>query len=48
MSIAEKKKEWILVYDELSIGSTDIYIGIYQVIASLRRLGQWMNQDYRL
>lgn len=32
---------------ELSLGETGSVIGVYQLIAAIRRLAQWVNDDYR-
>ena len=45
--IAEKKTDLILIHGELAIGSTDSHLGVYQILAALRRLAQWVNDEYR-
>lgn len=45
--IAEKKTDRILIHGELAIGSTQSHLGIYQILAALRRLAQWVNDEYR-
>ena len=32
---------------ELSLGETGSVAGIYQLIAAIRRLAQWVHDDYR-
>ena len=45
--IAEKKTDLILIHGELMIGSTQSHLGVYQILAALRRLAQWVNDEYR-
>jgi hypothetical protein len=45
--IAEKDGNQITIYGEETIGSTKKILGIYQILANLRRLAQWVNNDYR-
>ena len=45
--IAEKKTDQILIHGELTIGSTQSHLGVYQILAALRRLAQWVNDEYR-
>ena len=32
---------------ELYLGDTDSVAGVYQVVAAIRRIAQWINDDYR-
>lgn len=32
---------------ELEVGDTGSFIGVYQVVAAIRRVAQWVNDDYR-
>lgn len=48
LMIAEKKTDLILIHGELGIGSTQSHLGVYQILAALRRLAQWVNDEYRL
>lgn len=45
--IAEKKTDSILIHGELVIGSTQSHLGVYQILAALRRLAQWVEDEYR-
>ena len=45
--IAEKKADLILIHGELAIGCTMDHLGIYKILASLRRLADWVNDEYR-
>ncbi len=45
--IAEKQTDLILIHGELAIGSTQSHLGVYQILAALRRLKQWVNDEYR-
>ena len=45
--IAEKKTDLILTHGELAIGSTQSHLGVYQILAALRRLARWVNDEYR-
>ena len=45
--IAEKKTGSISIYGELAMGSTQSHLGVYQLLAALRRLAQWVNEEYR-
>lgn len=45
--IAEKKTDLILIHGELAIGSTQSHLGVYQILAALRRLARWVNDEYR-
>lgn len=45
--IAEKKRDLILVHGKLAIGSTQSHLGVYQILAVLRRLAQWVDDEYR-
>ncbi|KAL8709031.1 MAG: hypothetical protein Q9220_006155 [cf. Caloplaca sp. 1 TL-2023] len=43
----EETGKQIIIHKRISLGSTDKVVGIYQVIASVQRLAQWANEDYR-
>ena len=45
--IAEKKTDLILIHGELAMGSTRSHLGVYQILAALQRLAQWVNDEYR-
>ena len=45
--IAEKKADLILIHGELAIGCTDSHLGVYTLLAALRRLAEWVNDEYR-
>ena len=45
--IAEKKADLILIHGPLAIGSTLSHLGVYQILAALRRLAKWVNDEYR-
>ncbi|KAL8759705.1 MAG: hypothetical protein Q9199_000577 [Rusavskia elegans] len=47
--IAEMKSEenLIILHRGIKLGSTDNILGIYQIIASIDRLAQWVSGDYR-
>ncbi|KAL9118420.1 MAG: hypothetical protein Q9187_005033 [Circinaria calcarea] len=45
--IAEKQTDLILIHGELAIGSTQSHLGVYQILAALQRLAQWVNDEYR-
>ena len=35
------------LFKELHLGDTNSIVGVYQVIAAIRRIAQWVNDDYR-
>ncbi|KAI4096016.1 MAG: hypothetical protein LQ344_001250 [Seirophora lacunosa] len=37
----------IIVHRRISLGSTDKIVGIYQIIASVQRLAQWVAEEYQ-
>ncbi|KAL8762709.1 MAG: hypothetical protein Q9184_001333 [Pyrenodesmia sp. 2 TL-2023] len=37
----------IIIHRRISLGSTDKIVGIYQIIASLQRLAQWVAEEYQ-
>ncbi|KAL8917567.1 MAG: hypothetical protein Q9208_007850 [Pyrenodesmia sp. 3 TL-2023] len=47
--IAEFKcaKNQIIIHRRISLGSTDRIVGIYQIIASVQRLAQWVAEEYQ-
>ncbi|KAI4111322.1 MAG: hypothetical protein LQ345_006822 [Seirophora villosa] len=47
--IAEYKnaKNEIIIHRRVSLGSTDRIVGIYQIIASVQRLAQWVAEEYQ-
>ncbi|KAI4241581.1 MAG: hypothetical protein L6R42_011227 [Xanthoria sp. 1 TBL-2021] len=47
--IAEMKSEenLIILHRGIKLGSTDNVLGIYQIMASINRLAQWVSGDYR-
>ncbi|KAI4130890.1 MAG: hypothetical protein LQ338_001487 [Usnochroma carphineum] len=49
LMIAEFKTEesLIILHRNIRLGSTNDILGIYQIIASLRRLAQWVSEEYR-
>ncbi|KAL8992973.1 MAG: hypothetical protein Q9188_007452 [Gyalolechia gomerana] len=48
--IAEYKsaKNQIIIHRRIFLGSTDKIVGIYQIIASIQRLAQWVADEYQL
>lgn len=49
LMIAEyrRAKNRIFIYREVALGSTDKILGIYQIMASLQRLAEWVSEVYR-
>ncbi|KAL8988551.1 MAG: hypothetical protein Q9177_002393 [Variospora cf. flavescens] len=47
--IAEYKEteDQIIIHRKISLGSTDEVVGIYQLIASVQRLAQWVAEEYQ-
>ncbi|KAL8653684.1 MAG: hypothetical protein Q9210_001953 [Variospora velana] len=47
--IAEYKEteNQIIIHRKISLGSTDEVVGIYQLIASVQRLAQWVAEEYQ-
>ena len=37
----------VVILKELRLGATDSVLGIYQIIASIRRLAKWVQEEYR-
>ncbi|KAL8936099.1 MAG: hypothetical protein Q9216_005109 [Gyalolechia sp. 2 TL-2023] len=48
--IAECKtaRNQIIIHRRICLGSTDKIVGIYQIIASVKRLAQWVAEEYQL
>lgn len=47
ISFASFRRSHIEIAEELAIGDTRTLIGLYQLVASLRRLGDWIETTYR-
>lgn len=48
MMIAEAKADRsIILLKEIMLGKTDSVLGIYQIVAALRRLARWVDEDYK-
>jgi hypothetical protein len=47
VSFASLHKNHIEIAEELSIGDTRTLLGLYQLVASLRRIGDWIAMTYR-
>ena len=46
--LAEPKEDRsIVIHLDLKLGSTNSVVGIFQIIAAVQRLAQWINKDYR-
>lgn len=43
----KSKESLIILHRGIKLGSTDSILGIYQIIASIDRLAQWVSSDYR-
>ncbi|KAL8735428.1 MAG: hypothetical protein Q9166_000974 [cf. Caloplaca sp. 2 TL-2023] len=44
----DSNESLIILHRGIKLGSTDSMLGIYQIIASIDRLAQWVSADYRI
>ncbi|KAL1615674.1 hypothetical protein SLS56_011733 [Neofusicoccum ribis] len=45
--LAQAMKSRLRIYHGIQIGTTESMVGIYQLMASIRRLSRWLNEVYR-